>query len=80
MKPDIRQILASLIGADYTTHHLAQLARRHIKAVWNDLSPSEISELGDWLLDRQMAAQGRAQIEWTYIRATFTSIQQAGEP
>lgn len=80
MKSDIKHILCALIGADYTTPRLTQLTRQRIEAVWNDLSPKQISELDTWLLDQQLAAQGRAQIEWTYIRATFTSILQAGGP
>lgn len=80
MKGNIKRILSAFIDADYPTARLTQLAEQQIEAVWNDLSARDISELSAWLAERQMAAQGRAQIEWTYIRAVFTSIQQEGGP
>lgn len=80
MKSDIKPRLLALAEADYTAPRLTQLARQQIAVIWDDLSIREIDELDRWLLEQQMATQGRAQIAWTYIRATFTSIRQAGGP
>jgi hypothetical protein len=80
VKTNIKRSLSALVGANYATARLTQLARQQIEAIWRGLSAGEISQLDAWLMDQQMAAQGRAQIEWTYIRATLTSIQQAGGP
>jgi hypothetical protein len=80
VKTDIRHVLSGLIGCDYAMAQLTRLAHQHIEALWGSLSAREISELDTWLLDQQMAARGRAQIEWTFIRATLTSIRQTGGP
>jgi hypothetical protein len=80
VKGKIKHVLAALIDADHATPSLTRLARQQIEAVWNDLSATEISELDAWLLNRQITAKGRAQIEWTYVRAVFTTILQDGGP
>ena len=80
MKTDVKHILSALVDADYTTARLTQLAHEQIGAFWNSLSPKDISELDGWLHDQQMRVRGRAQIAWTYVRAVFSSIRQAGGP
>jgi hypothetical protein len=77
VKPNIKNVLSALVGAEYSAPRLSRLARQQMEAIWDDLSAREISKLDAWLNDQVMAAQGRPQIEWTYIRAAFTSMQQA---
>jgi hypothetical protein len=77
MKTDIKNVLSALVGAEYAAPRLSRLARQHMEAIWDDLSAREISELDAWLKDQQVAAEGRAHIEWIYICAAFTSMQQA---
>lgn len=78
MMSDIKSLLSALADASYATPRLTHLARQQIAAIWDELSAREVADLDRWLLDRQMVINGRTQIAWTYIRATFTSIRQAG--
>jgi hypothetical protein len=76
MKSDLKNLLSELVGADYPTHRLASLARVEIESAWGDLSAAEIAELDAWLEAQQMATQGRAHVNWAYVRAALTSVQQ----
>jgi hypothetical protein len=76
MKADLKDILSTLVSADYPTHRLAHLARRELETAWGDLSTAEIAELDAWLEDRQIATPGRDHVSWTYVRAALTSVQQ----
>jgi hypothetical protein len=76
MKSRLQSRLSALVGAGHPTPYLTSLASKEIEAVWDNLSADEVSELSGWLDDRQREATGGAQIEWTYIRATFTSALQ----
>jgi hypothetical protein len=76
---DLKNILSALVKADYLAQRLTNLARGKIEAVWGDLLPSEISELDTWLEEQEKTTQGRARIDWTYVRATLTSILQDRE-
>jgi hypothetical protein len=76
MKTDLKNLLSELVGADYPTHRLASLARVEIEIAWGALSAAEIAELDTWLEGQQMATQGRDHVNWTYVRAALTSVQQ----
>jgi hypothetical protein len=78
--PLLKELLSTLVDAGYSVQRLTQLAYMKIEAVWNDLSSAELLELDNWLKGQQMTTRGRAPIEWTYIRATFASIQQERGP
>jgi hypothetical protein len=78
--PLLRELLSTFVDAGFSVQRLTQLAHMKIGAVWNDLSSAELLELDNWLKAQQMTTMGRAQIEWTYIRATFASIQQEHGP
>jgi len=76
MKTDLKNLVSELVGADYPTHRLASLARVEIETAWGDLSAAEIAELDAWLENQQMATQGRDHVNWAYVRAALTSVQQ----
>ena len=76
MKTDLKVVLSDLVSADYPVHRLASLARLEIENAWGDLSTAEIAGLDAWLENRQMATQGRDHVNWAYVRAALTSVQQ----
>ena len=76
MKSDLKNLLSELVSADYPTHRLASLALVEIETAWGDLSVTEIAELDTWLENQQMATQGRDHVNWAYVRAVLTSVQQ----
>jgi hypothetical protein len=76
VKSRLQSTLSALVGAGHPPPYLTTLANKEIEAVWDNLSAEEISELSGWLDDRHREAADDAQIEWTYIRATFTSALQ----
>jgi hypothetical protein len=73
---DLKYLLNEFVNAGYPIHRLANLARLEIETAWSDLSAAEIVELDAWLEDQQMATRGRDHVNWTYVRAALTSVQQ----
>lgn len=76
----LKDRLAALVGVDLPKPRLSAVAWAQIDAEYGGLSAKERAELVDWLETQRAAATGQTGIDWVFIQAALTTVEQLHVP